>query len=145
VNALEKVVDLLAAVVLLFLVPLLFYGGIRNVSRAMLAGQAGEAFLKRVGTAGEITLPVWEELEQALERYGCDGFEVRRERVLFEPLESGVTVERSDTLRQEELLEQLEMTGACRLLKEDRIWLTIYVNDVPTVYFTKVRTGAEGI
>ena len=57
-NALEKVVDVLVSCLLLFLVPLVYYGGRTRVSQAILAGQAGENFLRRVSTAGEITLQI---------------------------------------------------------------------------------------
>lgn len=143
-NALEKLVDVLTAVILMFLVPLLYYGGGRNISRTVFAGQAGENFLKQISTAGEITLPVWEELEKALEGCGCDGFEVQRKRILFEPAsEEGNVIERVERLCTEDLTEQIREKGKIRLLKGDRILLTIYVNGFPTVHFTRIRTGEE--
>ena len=143
-NALEKVVDLLAAVMLLFIVPLLFYGGGMRASQAVLAGRAGENFLKRVCTMGEITLPVWEELEDALERYQCDGYSIQRKRSLYEPVEGNTEVtERIYIADKESLEEQVKKNGNCKLCKGDRITVTIYVNDIPTAYSALVRTGAE--
>lgn len=142
-NALEKVVDLLAAVCLMFLIPIFYYGSGKQVSRAILAGQAGEYFLNRISTAGEITLPVWMEFENALERFGCDSFELQRERHLFEPSsEMGSVVERTYTESKEMLLLQVKEEGSYRLQKGDRIKLTLYVNEVPSVYYESVRTGA---
>jgi hypothetical protein len=143
VNALEKVVDLLVAVILMFLVPLLYYGSGIGVSRAILTGQTGENFLKRVSTAGEITLPVWNEMEDALRQYGCERLEVQWERRVYEPIgEDGVVAERVYTEYKERVEERLYQTGRIRLQKGDRIKLTLYVNDMPTVYYCTVRTGA---
>lgn len=145
-NALEKWVDLLMTIVLLFLLPLLYYGSGRNVSAAILAGQAGENFLKRVSTAGEVTLPVWQELETALRRYGCRGFELQRERDLFEPVDlSGNVAEYTYTEDTTGIKRKLEENGCYRLLYGDRIKLVLYCTDIPTVYVTSVRTGATGL
>lgn len=142
-NALEKLVDLLVAVVLLFFIPLVYYGSAKRVSQAMLAGQAGEHFLKQVSTAGEITLPVWTEFENTLERFGCDRFEVQRERRLFEPgQEKGSVVERIYVEQKDRLQVQVREEGRSRLQKGDCIKVTIYVNEVPMLYYDYVRTGA---
>lgn len=142
-NGIEKMVDLLAAIVLLFLVPLLYYGSGTAISQTMLAGQAGENFLRRIGTSGEISLPVWLELETMLERYGCDEFELQRERSLYEPVQeqNGVVAESVYTEQKEEIREQVWEEGSYRLQKGDRMRLTLYINDIPTVYFSRVRTG----
>lgn len=142
-NALEKIVDLLAAVSVLFLMPLLYYGSGRRVSQAVLAGQAGDTFLKRVSTAGEITWPVWEELGQALTKYGCEGFELQKERQLFEPTTEGGVVERVYIERTEKLSEEIQRDGYSRLCRGDRLRLTLYINDIPMVCYCCVRTGAE--
>ncbi len=142
-NALEKVVDLLVAVILLFMIPLFYYSSGTGVSQAILAGQAGENFLKRVSTAGEITLPVWNELEDALFCYGCERFELQRERRVYEPVgENGAVAERIDTEYKKSVEEKLYKTGGIRLRKGDRIKLILYINDIPTVYCECVRTGA---
>lgn len=141
-NALEKVVDFLVSCLLLFLVPLLYYGGRTRVSRAILAGQAGETFLRRVSTAGEITLPVWQELERALLRCGCTRYEIRRVRSLFEPEgEDGAVAEKEYTADRERIHESIVAQGTSRLQSGDRLWLTLYINETPTVYFMSVRTG----
>lgn len=145
-NALEKWVDLFLTVVLLFLFPLLYYGSGKTVSVAILAGQAGENFLKRISTAGEITLPVWKELETALNRYGCDGFELQRERDLYEPVDlAGTVAEFTYTEDDDEIKNALRKNGCYRLLYRDRIKLVLYCADIPTVYTTSVRTGATGL
>ncbi len=145
-NALEKVVDLLVAVILLFLVPLLYYSGGTRVSQAILAGQAGENFIKRVSVAGEITLPVWSELEDALRQYGCEQFELQRERRLYEPIgENGEVEERVYTEYKAGVEEHLNETGRIRLHKGDLIKLTLYIHDIPTVYYGTVRTGATDL
>lgn len=141
-NALEKVVDFVAACALLFLIPLLYYAGRNRVSQAVLAGQAGETFLKRVSTAGEITLPVWEELERALFQFGCTEYKLCRIRTLYEPENmTGGVIERKYTADMEMLRENIMTKGASKLQSGDELWLTIYVNDIPAVYFTAVRTG----
>lgn len=141
-NALEKAVDFIAACLLLFLLPLLYYEGRNKVSQAILAGQTGENFLKRVTTAGKITLPVWEELERTLFRCGCIKYEVCCIRTLYEPAgeEGGVTAKeyRADTKR---IRECIMTKGACELQNGDKLWLTLYVNEVPALYFMPVRTG----
>lgn len=145
-NAWEKLVDLLVAVLLLFLIPLLYYGGGTGMSRAVLAGQASETFLRRISTSGEITLPVWKELEAALARYDCDGFELQRERLLYEP--AGEPGEVTECLYREEktvLLEQILREGKSRLQAGDRLRLTITMNGIPTVYYESVRTGATDV
>lgn len=140
-NALEKVVDLLVAVAVLFIMPLLYYGSGMHVSKAVLAGQAGENFLIRVSTSGEITMSVWKELESALNQYGV-GFSLRRERSLFEPLgEDGTVVERVYTQEKETIWKQMTEKGKSCLQAGDRLWLTIYVNGIPMVYRECVRTG----
>ncbi len=141
-NAWEKTVDLLIAIVILFLVPILYYGSGQRVSKALLAGQAGEHFLRCVSTAGEITLPVWKELEHTLDVVGCDGFELKRERLLYEPHgESGEIIECSYVKETEEIRTRLEETERFCLQAGDRLWLTIIVNQVPTVYYQCARTG----
>ncbi|MBQ8800001.1 MAG: hypothetical protein IJZ55_10590 [Lachnospiraceae bacterium] len=141
-NALEKTVDLLGAIAILFLVPLLYYGGGKRMSEVMLAGQAGEHFLKCVSTAGEITQPVWKELGRALNQIGCDGYSIKRERFLFEPYgKEGEITECCYVKDTEEIERQVEESGQFVLQAGDRVWLTIVVNRIPTVYFTCVRTG----
>lgn len=143
-NALEKVVDLLAATALLFLVPLLYYASGRTVSQAVLAGQAGELFLKRVSTAGKITLPVWEELEAILRQCGCTSYDLRRERGLYQQSETTKElVKQCYTAEKEELYRQMIKTGESRLQVGDKLWLTLYVNGIPATYFSVVRTGEE--
>ena len=145
-NALEKWVDLFLAVVLLFLFPLLYYGSGKTVSMAILAGQAGESFLRRISTAGEITAPVWQELETALCRYGCREFQLERERDLFEPVDSlGTVAEYTHTEDTVMIKKELGEKGCYRLLYGDRITLILYCTDIPTVYRTSVRTGATGL
>ena len=141
-NALEKWVDLFLTVVLLFLFPLLYYGSGKTVSEAILAGQAGKNFLKRISTAGEITLPVWQEMEVALERYGCRKVELQRERDLFEPADlSGTVAEYTYTEDTGVIKKELGENGYYRLLYGDRLKLILYCSEIPTVYVTFVRAG----
>lgn len=142
-NAFEKIVDMLLAILLIFFLPILYYNGGKQISQAMLSGQAVENFFVRISTAGEITLAVWDELEDSLSRYGCDTFDLMRERRLFEPLDSSGTVaERFYTKYKESLLEQVKAEGKCRLQKGDKVQVTVYNNGIPTVYCESVRTGA---
>lgn len=141
-NALEKIVDLVMAISLMFIVPLLYYSSGKNVSQSVLAGQAGEAFLKRVSTAGEITQPVRKELERELELYGCKQYEIVRIRTLYEPMANGKGVrEREYVADKEVLYRQMEEDGRCKLQNGDRLWLTLYWNEVPAIYYTTVRSG----
>lgn len=141
-NAWEKTVDLVIAIVILFVVPILYYGGGQRISKALFARQAGEHFLRCVGTAGEITLPLWRELERTLDIVGCDGFELKRERLLYEPYgEDGGIMECSYVKETEEIRTRLEESERFCLQAGDRLWMTITVNQLPVVYFQCVRTG----
>ena len=139
-NALEKCVDMLVAIVIMFLVPLLFYSAGNHILQAVSAGEVCENFLKRVSTSGEITLPVWKELEEALGRFGCEEFRVRRKYTFWEPgVESGSAVERSYFEEKVALLEQMRTEGAVGLHKGDSLRVTVYIDDIPTVYYGIVR------
>lgn len=143
-NALEKTVDLLFTITILFLLPILYYGGGQRVSEAMLAGQAVEHFLKCVSTAGEITLPVWRELEHALEVIGCEEVHVKRERSLFEPYgEAGEIAEFCYVKETEAIRKQMEETGKFGLQAGDGLWVTVVVNQVPALYYENIRTGGS--
>lgn len=143
-NALEKVVDLLVAVCVLFLIPLLYYGSGRRISQAMLVGQEGEHFLNTISTSGEITLPVWLQFQDTIKQFGCDTFEMRRERYVFEPgQEEGSVERRIYTVEKDMLLKQLLEEGSSRLRKGDRVTLTLYVNEIPMVYSERIRTGGD--
>lgn len=141
-NALEKVTDLLVAVVIMFLLTLLYYGSGTRMLRVITVGQTGENFLKRVSTAGEITLPVWNELETALSNSGCTDYEIQRERKLYKLMEeTGKVTEQTYIANRKELREEIVSEGKSRLQQGDRLWLKLYVNDVPMIYCESVRTG----
>ena len=142
-NALEKIVDLLIAVVLMFLVPVLYYSGKHQLSETIMAAQAGKHFLNRISVSGEITVPVWKELERNLAMYGCAEFSLQRERDLYEPTENpGEIVERTYCLEKEQIEKQIREQGACLLQKGDRMSLTIYREQAPMTYCEYIRTGA---
>lgn len=143
-NALEKMVDVITVMILMFLLPILYYGGRHQVSETVMAGQTAKSFLKRVSTAGEITEPVWKELEQALERFGCTEYELERERRLYEPAEDGRVWERTCCIGKEEIESELAGRGRCLLQKGDRLCLVLYREGVPVIYCENVRTGAAG-
>ena len=141
-NVPEKIADLLVVAVILFLFPLLYYGSIVNVSASVMAGQAGKNFLKRVSTAGEITLPVWKELEDTLHRCGCERFELRRERSLYErDSATGDMIEQKYSMEKASIEKQLAEQGSCPLLKGDWLRLVIEVNSAPILYLERIRTG----
>lgn len=140
-NALEKVVDVLTAVCLLFLIPLLYYQSGIVTARTVLMGEACEMFLKRVSTAGEITSGVWQELTRELAVYGCEKFELVRVRWLYEPDSTG-NVQRLEYVTEKEgISTQIAAAGKEELLQGDRLWLTVYVQGVPAVYSETVRSG----
>lgn len=142
-NALEKIMDLVVAILLLFVIPLLYYGSCTHISKTVLAGQAVEIFLRKVATEGEITLPVWMELEMSLERCSNTTFTLERERVLYEPENETGSVERRIYMKsKEELLEEIGKEGKCRLIKGDKIRVVLETEGVPAVYYDIVRTGA---
>ncbi len=142
-NALEKVVDLLIAVILMFLIPLLFYSYGKRISQVVFAGQTGENFLHTVSTAGEITQPVWSDFEKKLKLSGCVKFELQRDYRLFEPgEEKGSVVMHNYTDKKGEIAEEIAKSGKYRLRKGDCLKLTMYLNDMPMVYCEYVRTGA---
>ena len=59
-NAFEKSLDMLVAIVILFLIPVLFYAGRSRALRSMSAGAVCENFLKRV-----------DEMELSVRAYNC--------------------------------------------------------------------------
>ncbi len=143
-NALEKWLDMLIAIVIMFLIPLLFYGGSSQILRSMSAGAVCENFLKRVSTAGEIALPVWKELEDALKRFGCEEFEVRREYTLWEPAEEmGSVVAQRYCEEKTALLEEILKEGTVVLHKGDRLRVIFYIEDIPTVYYDVIRSEGK--
>lgn len=141
-NALEKVVDIVTVIILMFLLPILYYGSKHQVAETVMTGQIGKNFLKRVSTMGEITIPVWCDLERELKCYGCTEFELERQRKLYEPLEDGTVWERTYCIRKEEIEKELEEQGRCLLQKGDRIRLVLHREGIPMIYYENVRTGA---
>jgi len=144
VNALEKIVDVITVTILMFLLPILYYGSRNQVAETVMAGQIGKSFLKRISTAGEITVPVWNELERELKHYGCTEIVLERERKLYEPAENGTVWERMYCMTKEEIEMCLAEQGRCLLQKDDRMRLVLYRGSMPTVYYESVRTGAAG-
>ena len=142
-NGAEKLVDLLTAICLLFLVPLLYYGSASNGMQAALAGEVGERFLKQVSVSGKIAEAVAKEFEQEFFRYGGECYELIRLRTLYEPDEARGVRKTEYVADKTVLWEEIAENGCTCLQKGDRLWLTIYVNDVPAVYFVTVRTGEE--
>lgn len=143
-NALEKVIDVITVTILMFLLPILYYGSRQRVSETVMAAQIGQSFLKRISTAGEITPPVWNELEQKLQCYGCMEFEVERERKLYEPVEDGAVWERIHYMGKEEMEDYLAEQGRCPLQRGDRIRLILYKESLPMIFYENIRTGATG-
>lgn len=144
-NGVEKVVDLLMAIGLMFLVPLLYYESVTNGMQAVFAGEAGERFLKQVSVAGEISEAVLADLEQELFCYGCERYELTRLRTLYEPDEENGVKKIESVADWRTLAAQIEENGSSCLQKGDKLWLTLYVNEIPAVYFATVRTGEEGL
>ena len=140
-NAMEKCVDMIIAIVILFLLPLLFYSGGCRIVRSVSVGTVCEEFLKRVSTAGEITPPVWRSLEEALEQYGCEQFGVRREYTLWEPGEAlGSVTEQRYIEEKEDLSERIRSEGTLSLHKGDSLRVICYMDGFPTVYYDVVRS-----
>lgn len=143
-NALEKTVDVITVTILMFLLPLLYYGSRQQVAETVMAGQIGKNFLKRVSTVGEITYPVWKELEQELKHHGCTEYELERERKVYEPTEDGTVWERIYCIGKEEIENELAEQGRFLLQKGDQICLVLHREGVPVIYYENVRTGATG-
>lgn len=114
------------------------------MAETVMACQTGKSFLKRISTAGEITVPVWRELKRELEHYGCTEFELERERRLYEPAEDGTVWERTYCIEKEEIEECLAEQGRCLLHKGDRIRLVLYRGSMPMIYYENIRTGVAG-
>ena len=143
-NALEKCLDMLVAIAIMFLIPLLFYEGSSRVLCSVSAGAACQNFLKRISTSGEITLPVWKELEDTLERFGCDTFGLRREYLLWKPgAEPGSVAEQYYIEEKDALLQRIRTEGKVGLHQGDRLRVIFYVNDFPTVYYDVVRSEGK--
>lgn len=140
-NALEKCLDMLVAIAIMFLIPVLFYSGMSRIVRSLSSGAACESFLKRVCTSGELTFPVWNELETVLDQCGCDSFEIRREYTLWEPgVETGSVTELCYIDEEEILLEKIRAEGTVRLHKGDKLRVIFFLDDLPAVYYDIVRS-----
>lgn len=143
-NALEKCFDMFITIAILFLIPLLFYSGSSEILCSVAAGAACENFLKRVSTTGEITLPVWKELENSLERFGCEEFLVRREFTLWEPAtEIGSVSEQRYSMEKDDLLDQIYAEGVVGMHKGDRLQVTVYIDDCLAVYYGVIRSEGK--
>lgn len=143
-NALEKCLDMLIAIAIMFLLPLLFYHGGYRIVRSVSAGVACENFLKRVCTTGEINYPVWKELADSLGRFGCEKFGVRREYILWEPgAEKGSVVEQRYREENDAILEDIRTEGIAVLHKGDSLQVIFYMDNIPTVYYDIVRSEGK--
>lgn len=142
-NAMEKVVDLLLCIGLIFLMPLLYFDSQRCTSQAILAGQMAESFLGRVSVEGELTEQTWEQLERTLWGLGCKQYEIQREYCLYEPGEDGTVLESVHRLETEDIRGELETKGYVRLRKGDTVRILLYCNEIPAMYSTVIRTGGE--
>lgn len=144
-NGIEKITDLFVMVCILFVLPLMFYEYGRNVVCHRMAGQVSESFLRTVSVAGEITDAVWVRLEKALAGFGCYNYEIVRSRILYEPTGgNGAVTEKKYIANHEKIHEQVRETGRSRLQNGDRISITLYFGESPTVYSKTVRTGKGG-
>ena len=144
-NALEKVVDLLAAICVMFLVPLLYYESSSAVLQTALLGETGEWFLKQISTSGELSGSVLREFERELEAYGCERYELIRTRVLYEPDGANSVLEREYTAEKQALYLELEEKGTCSFLRGDKIRLVLYTREAPVVYYTTIRSGEAAV
>ena len=142
-NAMEKTVDLLLCVGILFLMPLLYFDSQRRTSQAILIGETTEAFLNRVSVEGEITLHAWRDLERMLRDLGCMQYEIQREYCLYEPGENGGVLEMLYRLETGDIVGELERVGELQLRKGDTVRFIVYCGDIPAVYSSIIRTGGE--
>ena len=73
---------------------------------------------------------------------GCKRFDILRVGTLFEAEgEEGAVTEKEYTADKEKIYGSVMTNGTSRLQNGDQLWLTLYVNELPTVYFMSVRTG----
>lgn len=142
-NAMEKTVDLLLCIGILFLMPLLYFDSQKHTLQAILLGQTAEAFLSQVSTEGEITAHAWTETERILLELGCGKYEIEREFYLYEPGDDGEVLETVHWLTMEDIVERLEAKGTLRLQKGDTVHLLLYCGEVPAEYSTVIRTGGD--
>ena len=140
-NAMEKMVDVLLCMGILFLMPLLYFDSQRYSTQAILIGQTAETFLNQISVDGEIATQVWTELERVLHELGCVRYEIQREYCLYEPGEEGEVLESVYRLETEEIVEVLEIRGKLPLRKGDTVRLLLYCGELPAVYSTVIRTG----
>ncbi len=141
-NALEKLVDLLAAIALLFLIPLLYFEGVNRGAKAEAMGRGGEWLLQRISTAGVITEPVLREWERMLSADLCDGYELVFVRTLYEK-QGDAVVKREYVTDVAKLREDAEGEVICSLLRGDRLYLTVFNNKIPAIHYATVRSGEE--
>lgn len=141
-NAMEKLVDLLTAGILLFGIPLMYYHGKTEQFAQMTAGQACERFLSQCSLFGEMKDAYFENLQWELNACGCKRFDIIGERQLYYPQQGGMEIFRVQK-STENFFKELEEEGRSLLMPGDRLSVVIYANDVPTVYSVIVRSGVE--
>lgn len=142
-NAMEKAIDLLLCIGILFLIPLLYFDSQRRTLQAIFVGQTAEMFLNRVSVEGEITVHAITELERMLHELGNVQYEIQREYYLYEPGDRDKVLETVHRMGTEDIVEELEMNGGVWLRKGDTIRLLLYCGEVPVMYSTSIRTGGE--
>ena len=139
-NALEKLVDLFTACLLLFGIPLLYYGGKTELVRQMTAGRACESFLSRCSIFGEITDIFLGELEREMISCGCREYVITGERDIY-VLSQGALQVRKGHLGTERLKQEIALAGTVSLLPGDELSVVVYFDGVPAVYAVTVCSG----
>lgn len=141
-NALEKLTDLFAACILLFMLPLLYYNEKMYLVQEMTAGKICEEFLSRCSLFGEIREEYLEDLERGLSACGCIKYEICGERTVYLYGEGGVIMQyiKKDT---DFFISRVREQKDIALIPGDFLSVTVYFHQTPTVYSIIVRSGKE--
>lgn len=141
-NALEKVVDILVTIVIMFLVPILFFRGQYRMIKAVSTGQYAESFLQRSSTQGKIPETHLYQLFQYFSSQSCEEISLKRIRTLSLPGELGVKSVRvtSDT---NALFHEINRYKKISLIKGDILILSFRMDGCPVCYTEVIRRSGN--
>jgi len=143
-NALEKLVDLLAACVLMFGIPLLFFYGKAELTRERTVERSCRLMLNQCAIEGRIDEAVLKEFEFELEKLGIADYDLYCLRTLPE-YQNGEVTETSYTRTKHQILEICRREEKIILQKDDRIFLRVPLGDTEVCFSVNVRKGGQEI
>lgn len=138
-NALEKIVDLCVALLLMFGLPLLYFNGQNIVEKNLAAEACSKEFLEQISACGELTGERWREYNELIASGGGTNCRLEVERKLWLPGNIRKTYVKSS----EEVLEELGKNHTIRFMAGDKVQLSMAINGVMLYRAVTIRTGEE--